>query len=154
MRTTETLIRLREWAHMSESSLITLRCDSCIGIIFMLRWSPDSVVHLNLIFVKLSYNSILPLFNRKHQLTFIIAYKAVSLVINSRALTGKKPCINKAIHALLMHGYACSKMFQYVRTRATDLLPLWHVYCPALDRAQSVEIVFARHRWKGETKQC
>ena len=27
-------------------------------------------------------------------------------VINSRALTGEKPCINKAIHALLMHGYA------------------------------------------------
>ena len=27
-------------------------------------------------------------------------------VINSRALTGKKPCIYKAIHALLMHVYA------------------------------------------------
>ena len=27
-------------------------------------------------------------------------------VINSRALTGEKTCINKAIHALLMHGYA------------------------------------------------
>ena len=27
-------------------------------------------------------------------------------VINSRALTGEKPCINKAIHALLMHGYS------------------------------------------------
>ena len=27
-------------------------------------------------------------------------------VINSRALTSEKPCINKAIHALLMHGYA------------------------------------------------
>ena len=27
-------------------------------------------------------------------------------VINSRALTGEKLCINKAIHALLMHGYA------------------------------------------------
>ena len=31
---------------------------------------------------------------------------AVSHVINIRALTGEKPCINKAIHALLMHGYA------------------------------------------------
>ena len=30
----------------------------------------------------------------------------MSYVINSRALTGEKPCINKAIHALLMHGYA------------------------------------------------
>ena len=30
----------------------------------------------------------------------------MSHVINSRALTGEKPCINKAIHALLMHGYA------------------------------------------------
>ena len=27
-------------------------------------------------------------------------------VINSHALTGEKPCINKTIHALLMHGYA------------------------------------------------
>ena len=31
-------------------------------------------------------------------------------VINSRALTGEKPCINKAIHALLMHGYATFNM--------------------------------------------
>ena len=31
-------------------------------------------------------------------------------VINSRALTGKKPCINMAIHALLMHGYATFNM--------------------------------------------
>ena len=37
---------------------------------------------------------------------YIIALKAVPHVINSRALTGEKPCINKAIHALLMHGYA------------------------------------------------
>ena len=36
--------------------------------------------------------------------------KAVSHVINSRALTGEKPCINKAIHALLMHGYATFSM--------------------------------------------
>ena len=36
--------------------------------------------------------------------------KAVSHVINSRALTGKKPCINKAIHALLMHGYTTFNM--------------------------------------------
>ena len=36
----------------------------------------------------------------------IIAQKAVSHVINSRALIGEKLCINKAIHALLMHGYA------------------------------------------------
>ena len=31
-------------------------------------------------------------------------------VINSCALTGEKPCINKAIHALLMHGYATFNM--------------------------------------------
>ena len=30
----------------------------------------------------------------------------MSHVINCRALTGEKPCINKAIHTLLMHGYA------------------------------------------------
>ena len=37
--------------------------------------------------------------------------KAVSHVINSRALTGEKLCINKAIHMLLMHSYATFKMF-------------------------------------------
>ena len=31
-------------------------------------------------------------------------------VINSHALTGEKSCINKAIHALLMHGYATFNM--------------------------------------------
>ena len=40
----------------------------------------------------------------------IIAYKAASRVINSRALTGEKPVINKAIHALLMHGYTTFNM--------------------------------------------
>ena len=34
----------------------------------------------------------------------------MSHVINSRALTDEKPCINKAIHALLMHGYATFNM--------------------------------------------
>ena len=34
----------------------------------------------------------------------------MSHVINSRALTGEKPCINKAIHALLMRGYATFNM--------------------------------------------
>ena len=33
------------------------------------------------------------------------------MVINSRALTGEKLCINKAIHALLMHGYATFNTF-------------------------------------------
>ena len=31
-------------------------------------------------------------------------------VINSRALTGEKPCFNKTIHALFMHGYATFNM--------------------------------------------
>ena len=31
-------------------------------------------------------------------------------IINSRALTGEKLCIKKAIHALLMHGYATFNM--------------------------------------------
>ena len=53
-------------------------------------------------------------------------------VINSRALTGEKPCINKAIHALLMHGL---RSVQYARTGATELLPSRDVYCPALERA-------------------
>ena len=30
--------------------------------------------------------------------------------INSHALTGEKPCINKAIHALLMHDYVTFNM--------------------------------------------
>ena len=34
----------------------------------------------------------------------------MSHVINSHALTGEKPYINKAIHALLMHGYATFNM--------------------------------------------
>ena len=34
--------------------------------------------------------------------------------INIRALTSEKPCINKAIHALLMHGYATFHMIVYV----------------------------------------
>ena len=34
----------------------------------------------------------------------------MSHVINSRALTGEKPCINKAIHVLLMHGYVTFNM--------------------------------------------
>ena len=34
----------------------------------------------------------------------------MSHVINSRALTGEKPCINKAIHALLMQGHATFNM--------------------------------------------
>ena len=34
----------------------------------------------------------------------------MSHVINSRALTSEKPCINKAIYTLLMHGYATFNM--------------------------------------------
>ena len=30
----------------------------------------------------------------------------MSHIVNNRALMGEKPCVNKAIHALLMHGYA------------------------------------------------
>ena len=46
----------------------------------------------------------------KSILSPIIAQKAVSHVINSRAITGEKPCINKAFYALLMHGYATFNM--------------------------------------------
>ena len=35
---------------------------------------------------------------------------AVSHVIKSRALINEKPCINKDIHALLMHSYAIFNM--------------------------------------------
>ena len=68
-------------------------------------------------------------------LKLIIAQKAVSHVINSRALTGEKPCINKTIHALLMHSYATLSM----------IVPGPQMCC-------RYEIAFARHRWKGEPK--
>ena len=41
----------------------------------------------------------------------------MSHVINSRALTGEKPCINKAIHALLMHGYATFNMIGFAAVK-------------------------------------
>ena len=54
------------------------------------------------------------------------------MVINSRALTGEKPCINKgnsrAVNARLHN-------VQYARTGAIELLPLRDVYCPALEQA-------------------
>ena len=37
----------------------------------------------------------------------------MSHVLNIRALTCEKPCINKAIHALLMHGYVTFNMIGY-----------------------------------------
>ena len=74
----------------------------------------------------------------------IIAYKAVLHVIDSRALTGEKPWINKAIHALLMHGYATFNMIVpepqiCCRYEMCTARPL-NEHCPW------------RHRWKGETK--
>ena len=42
--------------------------------------------------------------------TLLLHEKAVPHVINVRALTGEKSCINKAIHALLMHGYPTFNM--------------------------------------------
>ena len=47
----------------------------------------------------------------------------MSHVINSRALTGEKPCINK-IQGNSRTINARLRNFQYVRTGATDLLPL------------------------------
>ena len=52
--------------------------------------------------------------------------------VNSRALSGEKPCINKAI---LRAFNAQLRNFQYARTGAEDLLPLQDVYCLALDWA-------------------
>ena len=34
-----------------------------------------------------------------------LSHKNVSHAINSHVLTGKNPCINTAIHVLLMHGF-------------------------------------------------
>ena len=70
-----------------------------------------------------------------------VLYKAVLLhkkhFINSRALTGEKPCINKAIHTLLTHGYMATRLhnFQYDRTGAINLMPLRDAYCLAQERA-------------------
>ena len=71
----------------------------------------------------------------------IIAEKVVSRVINSRALTDEKPCINKAIHALLMHGYATFNMI-------VPGLPLRDVYCPALERGNCVRETSVKRRNK------
>ena len=49
----------------------------------------------------------------------------MSHVINSRALTGEKPCINKAIHALLMHGYATFNMLVPGPQNCCPVLPCW-----------------------------
>ena len=55
----------------------------------------------------------------------------MSHVINSRALTDEKPCINKAIHALIMHGYVTFNML----VPGPQLTGLRDVYCPAQERA-------------------
>ena len=49
----------------------------------------------------------------------------VSHVINSCALTGEKPCIHKAIHALLMHGYAMVRA--YFKIRISTYYPIYLV---------------------------
>ena len=47
----------------------------------------------------------------KRELGFSLLHKkAVSHLINSRALTGEMPCINKAIHALLMNENSLRKL--------------------------------------------
>ena len=51
--------------------------------------------------------------NEYHNICFhgeLLRKKSASHFINSRALTGKKSCINKAIHGLLMHGYTTFNM--------------------------------------------
>ena len=53
-----------------------------------------------------SWTNIPPICIRK----YYYCIKSSAHVINSRALTGEKPCINNAIHALLMHGYATFNM--------------------------------------------
>ena len=50
------------------------------------------------------------MYETQREKMYIIAWKAVSHVINSRALTGEKLCINKATHAVLMHGFATFNM--------------------------------------------
>ena len=55
----------------------------------------------------------------------------MSHVINSRALTGEKPCI----HGNSRADNSRLRNFQYDRNGATDLLPLGDVYCVALERA-------------------
>ena len=47
---------------------------------------------------------------KKHVFNCTYCIKSSVALINSRALTGEKPCINKAIHALLIHGYATFNM--------------------------------------------
>ena len=63
-------------------------------------------------------------------------------VINSRALTGKKPCINKGIHALLMHGYATFNMFipgpqNCCRNEMCNARP-WNEHSPWKSRSRDI----------------
>ena len=66
-------------------------------------------------------------------------------VINSRALTGEKPCINNAIHALLIHGYATFNMLVPGLGVTRCVLP-----CPrtGIFRANSVRATSVKRRNK------
>ena len=66
------------------------------------------------------------------QLKYILLHKKTAPhVINSRALTGEKPCINKAIHALLMQGYTTFNMI----TPGHRFAAVTRCVVPALERA-------------------
>ena len=62
--------------------------------------------------------------------------------IKSSALTGEKPCIDKAIHALLMHGYATFNMIVsgpqiYCRYEMCTARP-WNEHSPWKLRSQDI----------------
>ena len=64
-------------------------------------------------------------------LQLLLHKKALSHVINSRALTGEKPCTNKASNALLIHGYATFN----ISYKGHRIAVSRDVYYPALERA-------------------
>ena len=86
-------------------------------------------------------------------------------VINSRALTGEKPCINKAIHALLMHGYATFNMIvpgPQICCRyemCTSIISIVHILLPETNNCPSwisgrERMTIENISWSVSTKEC
>ena len=92
-------------------------------------------------------------------------------VINSRALIGEKPCINKAIHALLMHGYAtfnmlvpgtqnccrhemCTALPQNEQWKVKDLSYMYTIFYGLLNVYYKPSISFDKQAWSALSICC
>ena len=80
-----------------------------------------------------------------------MAVNAVSHAINRHVLTGKNPCINQAIHVLLMHGFCTlhkriSKSLLW-NTRFQNL-PIIHAF---VRHYSNTKMIFSKRFSKGMT---